>query len=46
MSKNDLHIKCSDGYIKILEIQPENSKRMNISAFMAGNKISMSDTFI
>ena len=46
MSKNSLHIKCKDGYVKILEIQPENSKRMSITAFLAGNKLSMLDKFI
>lgn len=39
VSKDKLHIKCSDGYVSINEIQPTNSKRMNIKAFMAGNKI-------
>lgn len=38
-SKDCLWIKCSDGYIKILKIQPQNSKRMDIAAFLAGNKI-------
>lgn len=46
MSKNSLYIRCSDGYVKILQIQPENSKRMDISAFLAGNRLSMSDMFI
>lgn len=46
MSKNSLQIKCKDGYVKILEIQPENSKRMSITAFLAGNKLSMLDKFI
>ena len=46
MSKNSLYIRCSDGYVKILSIQPENSKRMDISAFLAGNKLVMTDKFI
>lgn len=48
MSKDSLYIRCADGYIIIKTIQPENSKRMDIKSFMAGNalKISMLDKFI
>lgn len=46
MSKDALYIKCRDGYIMIKQIQPENSKRMDIKAFMAGNRFNMMDKFI
>ncbi|MDO4282462.1 MAG: methionyl-tRNA formyltransferase [Clostridia bacterium] len=46
MSKNSLYIRCNDGYVKILQIQPENSKRMDISAFLAGNRLSIADIFV
>ena len=46
MSKDALYIKCNDGYVSIDIIQPENSKKMDIKAFMNGNKISMMDRFI
>ncbi len=48
MSKDALYIRCSDGFVIIKTIQPENSKRMDIKAFMAGNalRISMLDKFI
>ncbi len=46
MSKNSLYIRCKDGYVKILEIQAENSKRMDITSFLAGNKFSIADMFI
>lgn len=46
MSKDSLYIRCSDGYIMVKQIQPENSKRMDIKAFMAGNKFNMMDKFI
>jgi len=46
MSKDALYIRCKDGYVMINQIQPENSKRMDIKAFMAGNKLSMLDKFI
>jgi methionyl-tRNA formyltransferase len=46
MSKDSLYIRCSNGYIIIKQIQPENSKRMDIKAFMAGNRLNMMDKFI
>ena len=46
MSKDKLYIRCKDGYIIINQIQPENSKRMDIRAFMAGNRLNMMDKFI
>ena len=46
MSKNELYIRCKDGYISIKTIQPENSKRMDVKAFMAGNRLNMLDKFI
>lgn len=38
-SKDGLYIKAKDGIIKVLEIQAENSKRMNIADFLRGNEI-------
>ena len=46
MSKDALYIRCTNGYVSIDIIQPENSKRMDIKAFMNGNKLSMMDKFI
>lgn len=46
MSKDSLYIRCNDGYVIINQIQPENSKRMDIKAFMAGNRLNMMDKFI
>ncbi len=46
VSKDKLCIKCSDGYVSINEIQPTNSKRMDIKAFLAGNKIEYNQKFI
>ncbi len=45
ISKSNLYIKCGDGFIGILEIQPENGKRMDISAFIAGNRLKIGDMF-
>lgn len=45
ISKDKLNIKCSDGIISILKIQPQNSKRMSIQAFLAGNKINLGEIF-
>lgn len=43
--KEGLYIKCIEGIIKVLEIQGENSKRMNISDFLRGNKIDINTKF-
>ena len=44
ISKKVLSIKCNNGIINILEIQPPNSKRMDIRSFLAGNNIIDIDT--
>ena len=38
--KQGLYIKAKDGILQILEIQAENSKKMQVSDFLRGNKIS------
>ncbi len=38
-TKDRLCFKCKDGYISILEIQPQGSKKMDIKSFLAGNKL-------
>ncbi len=37
--KVGLYIKAKEGILKVLEIQGENSKRMNIKDYLLGNKI-------
>jgi len=44
--KKRLVIKCKKDAIEILEIQSPNSKKMGISAFLAGNKIEIGKKFI
>jgi methionyl-tRNA formyltransferase len=39
-NKSYLHIACADGYISVLELQPEGKKRMVIADYLRGNKIS------
>ena len=34
-----LYIKANDGIIKVLEIQAENARKMNILDFLRGNEI-------
>ena len=46
LGKDELSIRCKDGYVRILTIQPENAKRMDIKAFLAGNRFNMLDKFI
>ncbi|MBS1486940.1 MAG: methionyl-tRNA formyltransferase [Bacteroidetes bacterium] len=38
-NKTFLHVKTQDGYISILEFQPEGKKRMTVEEFFRGNKI-------
>ena len=45
ITKNELVISTKDGFIKILEIQPPNSKRMEINAFLNGNKFNEGKIF-
>lgn len=45
VSKDSLCIKCKDFAVSILQIQPQNSKRMDIRSFLAGNKIQIGDKF-
>lgn len=44
-SKIGLYIQTIDGAIKVLEIQGENSKRMNIQDFLRGNKLQQGAIF-
>ncbi len=37
--RKGLYVKAKEGTIKILEVQAENSKRMNISDFLRGNRV-------
>lgn len=43
--KKGLFIKANEGIISVLEIQGENSKRMNIGDFLRGNKIQIGEKF-
>lgn len=40
-----MQIKANNGIIKVLEIQGENGKRMNICDFLRGNKIEKGAKF-
>ena len=43
--KKGLFVKAKDGIIKVLEIQGENAKRMNIKDYLRGNKINFCEMF-
>lgn len=43
--KDGLFIKTKDGILKVLEIQGENAKKMNIQDYLRGNSIEKSDLF-
>ena len=44
-SKDGLYIREKNGIIKVIEIQGENSKKMNIQDFLRGNKIEEGNMF-
>lgn len=43
--KKGLYIKAKEGIIKVLEIQGENSKKMNVEDYLRGNKIEVGKIF-
>lgn len=43
--KDGLFIKTKEGILKVLEIQGENAKRMQINDFLRGNKINEMEVF-
>ena len=43
--KIGLYIKTGRGIIKVLEVQGENAKRMNVCDFLRGNKIDEGSKF-
>lgn len=45
VTKNRLLVKCKDATVEIKKIQPQNSKIMDIAAFLNGNKIELGDMF-
>ena len=45
-SKDGLYIKTNDGILSVLEIQGENSKKMNIFDFLRGNRLEKGEIFV
>lgn len=43
--KKGLYIKTIDGILKVLILQAENSKKMNVEDFLRGNKIEVGEYF-
>ncbi len=44
-AKQGLYIEAKEGIIKVLEIQGENAKKMDIASFLRGNKIEKFEIF-
>lgn len=38
-NKNYLYVKASDGWVSVIEFQPEGKKRMSVEEFFRGNKL-------
>ena len=43
--KQGLYIKCNNDIISVIEIQGENSRKMNILDFLRGNPINAGEIF-
>ena len=43
--KIGLYIKTGRGIVKVIEVQAENAKRMNVCDFLRGNKIDEGSKF-
>ena len=43
--KKGLFVKTSQGVIEILELQGENSKKMDIKSFLNGNQVEVGEVF-
>lgn len=43
--KQGLFVKAKGGVLKVIEIQGENSKRMNVQDFLRGNKLEVGEKF-
>ena len=43
--REGLYIKTKEGILKVIEIQGENAKRMNICDFLRGNQINEFEIF-
>ena len=44
--KQGLYIKAKGGVLKVTEVQGENSKKMNTSDFLRGNKLEVGEIFV
>ena len=44
-AKLGLYIKAKEGIVKVIEIQGENSKKMNVEDYLRGNKIEIGEIF-
>lgn len=45
INQDEVIVKTADGYIAILELQAENSKRMDISTYLRGNKFEVGEVW-
>lgn len=45
IEKNDLWIRTGDGFLKILELQPDNKKRMLVGDFIRGTQVVLGNQF-
>jgi len=45
VTKQAIHVQTGQGSLNLLEIQPENKKRMHVSDYLAGHRVEVGMTF-
>lgn len=45
VTKQAIRVQTGQGSLNLLEIQPENKKRMHVSDYLAGNRVALGMTF-
>lgn len=46
ITEEALTVKCGDGNLEILELQPESRNRMKIKDFLSGSSLKVGDRFL
>ncbi len=46
VTKQAIRVQTGEGYLNLLEIQPENKKRMSVSDYLAGHRVDVGMTFL
>ena len=45
-NKKGLYVKAKDGIIKLIDVQGENSKKMNVCEWIRGSRVQVGEKFV